>query len=457
MSQVLRMMITPHCTLHPNHQKDLEASGLSKETIAEAGIYTETDHRRIAAMLNRDSYSRKYGPALVFPFHDETGAVVLQRVKPDYPAKQDGKPAAKYLSPTGAPVRAYIPPRVHDMLAAEPTRTVLITEGEKKALMGTQEGFPTIGLTGVDCWHTKKSSALIPDLARIEWKGRKAFIVFDSDAAKNENVQVNESLLGHALKNHGAEVRVVRLPAGPNGEKVGLDDYLLSNTPDGLRRLLDQAEEPELPEPDEVKQPASGLHPEVAAERFLNTTRRNNHSRLVWWREIFWYWSKGCYRERPESEVRSQVTRFLNLHYFKVGKQAVTNVLDQVKAQSILSSQIDPPAWLEAVPGSDWPPHELLLTKNKIIHLSSLFAGGEFTTKPTPALFNTTALDFDFVESEGCAHPDRWLEFLDELWGEDAEAVEALQLWFGYCLAADTSQQKMLGLPSRSTASTCRR
>ena len=43
-------------------------------------------------------------------------------------------------------------------------RVLLITEGEKKALAGSQAGFITIGLTGVDCWHATKSSALIPDL-----------------------------------------------------------------------------------------------------------------------------------------------------------------------------------------------------------------------------------------------------------------------------------------------------
>ena len=63
-----------------------------------------------------------------------------------------------------------------------------------------QAGFATIGLTGVDCWHRKKSSSLLPDLERIELKGRKVFIAFDSDAATNSNVRENESLLADADK-----------------------------------------------------------------------------------------------------------------------------------------------------------------------------------------------------------------------------------------------------------------
>ena len=58
------------------------------------------------------------------------------------------------------------------------------------------------------------------------------YIVFDSDAAHNTNVKINESMLAEALKNRGAEVKVVRLPAGPDDAKVGLDDYLVAHGAD---------------------------------------------------------------------------------------------------------------------------------------------------------------------------------------------------------------------------------
>jgi hypothetical protein len=40
----------------------------------------------------------------------------------------------------------------------------------------------------------------------------------------------------------GAVVVVIRLPAGPNGEKQGLDDFLVRNGPDSLRQMLAEAD-----------------------------------------------------------------------------------------------------------------------------------------------------------------------------------------------------------------------
>ena len=89
----------------------------------------------------------------------------MNRVKPDHPPTRAGK-AAKYLQPSGVPVCAYIPTSLNGELENF-ERVLLITEGEKKALAGSQAGFITIGLTGVDCWHATKSSATIPDLERV--------------------------------------------------------------------------------------------------------------------------------------------------------------------------------------------------------------------------------------------------------------------------------------------------
>jgi putative DNA primase/helicase len=39
--------------------------------------------------------------------------------------------------------------------------------------------------------------------------------------------------------------------------------------------------------------------------------------------------------------------------------------------------------------------------------------------------------------------PRRWFAFLQELWGDDAETIAALQEMFGYLVSGDTRQQKM--------------
>jgi hypothetical protein len=176
-------MITSTCEpsngLFPAHLADLRRSGLTDATIESAGIRSEHDRRKLAAMFNRKSWSQQLGSALLFPYRDADGTTVLVRGKPDRPAQKNGK-SAKYIAPSGSAVRAYFPPGVHRAIEDGATE-VLITEGEKKSLAAYQAGFCCVGLPGVDCWHRRQSTAPIADL-EFAWTGRTAFIVFDSDA-----------------------------------------------------------------------------------------------------------------------------------------------------------------------------------------------------------------------------------------------------------------------------------
>ncbi len=447
--------------LFPHHVRELRASGLSDDTIRNARIHSEDDRVKLARYRNLKSYSAKLGPALVFPFIETDGNVEMRRLKPDRPQKNNKGKVAKYLQPSGVHTRPYFPPGVRDA-AVEPKRELFITEGEKKALKGTQEGFPTIGLTGVDCWRHKQSTSLHRDLEEIKWHNRPTFVVFDSDAVDNDNVRDNECLLAAALKERGAIVKVVRLPFGPNGEKVGLDDYLVGPDRDGFRKLLDAAEEPEPPDPGTLKAPAKDIVFEDEAAAMIARETKDKSQRLWCWNGGFWKWHKSYYREVPDSEIRAMIAIYLNCSFFKVGQAPVGNVLEQLRAQAFLSGRKKPPTWLGKV-GNDlhkkWAAKDLLVAKNAIIHLPTMLDGGTYRIDPTPALFNTNALDFDFVEEADCPKPKRWETFLAELWPDDSEAIEALQMWFGYCLVHDTSQHKILTLigPKRSGKGTIAR
>src|SRR5262249_1530105 len=106
-----------------------------------------------------------------------------------------------------------------------------------------QEGFPTIGLVGVYGWQKKRENKdgpreLIPDLAGIVWQDRTVFLVYDSDASSKRTVAFAEWHLAEVLTKKGAAVKVVRLPAGPDGAKVGLDDFLVAHGAEVFRQLL---------------------------------------------------------------------------------------------------------------------------------------------------------------------------------------------------------------------------
>ncbi len=134
---------------------------------------------------------------------------------------------------------------------------ILVTEGEKKALSADTAGFPCVSVPGVWAWQKKRTRGedgivsgprvMIDDLAAVTWAGRRTFVVFDSDSASKKSVKAAERALASALTSAGADVVVIRLPAGANGEKQGLDDYLVRNGPDALRALLNAAIVPESP------------------------------------------------------------------------------------------------------------------------------------------------------------------------------------------------------------------
>lgn len=430
--------------LLPNHLRDLRGSGLSDETIAAAGIYSETDHRTIAAALNRKTWPRAYGAAMLFPFHDESGAVVLVRAKPDNPPKKNGK-AHKYLQPSGAPIRAYVPASLNGALA-DADRVLLITEGEKKSLAAVQSGFAAIGLTGVEAWHTAKSSSLIPDLERIAWNGRRVYVCFDSDATSNGNVKTAEALLAAVLVARGAKVKIVRFPAGLDGAKVGLDDYLVANGAPELWKLLDVAEDPEPVDAGEIKLPATQLDPAEEAEVSLEKGKVDGLFRLRFWQGSFYVWRHGAYKEKDIQEVKSELVRHLNRRCMHLNNGVLGNILEQLRAQAELTSDTTPPAWL-GTPPAEWQPRDILAARNGIFHLPSIIEGKTpYHLPATPKLFVTSAVDYDVALD--APKPERWFQFLGELWPDDPESIGCLQEWFGLLLTADTTQQKILCLIS---------
>ena len=118
--------------------------------------------------------------------------------------------------------------------------------------------------------------------------------------------------------------------------------------------------------------------------------------------------------------------------------------MESIRAYAHLPASVTPPAWLSATNGRP-DPRVLLPCLSGTLHIPS----GNMLA-PTPALFTVNALDFDYAPDAD--PPERWTRFVEQLWGDDPESVGLLQEWMGYCLVADTSQQKILLLvgPRRS-------
>lgn len=148
----------------------------------------------------------------------------------------------RYSQPPGTGINLYMPPFADwRVTAADPTKPIVITEGELKAACACKHGFACLGLGGVESWHLKGSTALAPAFNAFVWTQRTVYICYDSDAASNPNVVAAENKLAAALTTAGAIPCVVRLPSLLPEAKTGLDDYLVSPNAD-LQHLLDQTE-----------------------------------------------------------------------------------------------------------------------------------------------------------------------------------------------------------------------
>lgn len=220
--------------LHPDHLADLHKSGLTDETIESSGIYTVTpgDIGKKLGGLGNNVVS-----ALAFPYAGFDG---YERFKV---WRENGNKGRKYLQKTGTPNHLYLLPTV-DLKGESP---LLLGEGEKKALALLQAGFQVVGISGIWNWCERgqgykrpKESRPLPDFNLVNWK-RPVTILFDSDGADNHNVRLAAWRLAREVSRRGGQVSVLFLPSGPNGEKVGADDFLVAHDPTSLAELLKTA------------------------------------------------------------------------------------------------------------------------------------------------------------------------------------------------------------------------
>lgn len=221
-------------------EQDLERSGITPEQAAYAGMYFADNAQEVCSDFHPL-------PALVIPYTDpftkETYTIDGQpfsRVRYlETPPTRRGRKPQRYGQPKRTGSLPYFP-RVEgaewEDAIADTDTAICITEGEKKALASCLAGVPTIGLGGV--FNFMRDGSLLPTLRKIEWKKRCVFITFDSDAATNPMILTAEARLADQLSRLGAEVRIVRLPSTPSGDKQGIDDLIVAEGVDSYHARL---------------------------------------------------------------------------------------------------------------------------------------------------------------------------------------------------------------------------
>ena len=204
-----------------------------------------------------DNYAGSFVWSYLIPYFDIKGKRVKDYWRVRYLEELLGKfgpleKSRRYTGPKGAKIRTYFDPTLDwAKELKDDDLLTMIVEGEKKAQCAVNDGVVAIGIGGVDCW--RQGGELLPDLAAISWKGRDVVLFFDSDYKSNPDVQRALIKLDRELRKRGATVRRAEPPNGPNGEKWGYDDCRVNLGKRATLKLVDDAEEIELP-PDKIEE-----------------------------------------------------------------------------------------------------------------------------------------------------------------------------------------------------------
>ncbi len=172
-----------------------------------------------------------------------------------------GARGPKYMQVSNSGVHTYWPrnsPTLWTKAREDVSVDVIITEGEKKAIVACQNGLQCIAVPGVYCFREKGEEKLEEWLEWFQWRGkitcqakdgksytkmsgRKVFICYDSDFKTNPQVRAAARKLADMLAAKGADVFYTLLPEDDLGQKVGLDDYLLVHGIDAFKKLIEKS------------------------------------------------------------------------------------------------------------------------------------------------------------------------------------------------------------------------
>lgn len=164
-----------------------------------------------------------------------------------------GNSAPKYVQGKGTGIHVYLCPLLDwEAVLADPAQSIVITEGEAKAIALCSQGVPCIALGGVSSIRDTDTKEFMPETRGAKWAKRIVLICFDSDQLINPNVKFALEVLRaeFSIKLH-ADVRIVTLPMKPGGfdkdgsalpdEKLGIDDFIQWQGFQAFAKLLAEA------------------------------------------------------------------------------------------------------------------------------------------------------------------------------------------------------------------------
>jgi Domain of unknown function (DUF3854) len=216
--------------LAPQHAKLIEDSKVSPDVAAARGYFTATTKVELRN-LGFAEYQRIV-PAMVVPVYGVTGEIVNYQIRPDIPRippSRDGRKRKplKYETVAGSRICLDVPPSVRHQLK-DPAIPLYVTEGPRKADSAVSHGLCCVSILGVWNWrgtNEDNGKVALADWEYVALNGRIVYLAFDSDILQKVSVHKALKRLKAFLELRGAHVKIIYLPSGGGGAKVGLDDF----------------------------------------------------------------------------------------------------------------------------------------------------------------------------------------------------------------------------------------
>lgn len=114
----------------------------------------------------------------------------------------------------------------------------------------------------------------------------------------------------------------------------------------------------------------------------------------------------------------------------------ISDVAEALAAVTFMPETVDNPSWLPGVP-APFPASEAVVCANGILHVRS-----QALHPLTPRLFSHVAVPFAY--DADAPDPEKWLEFLGQLWPDDDASIATLREFFGYILSGRTDMHAIL-------------
>lgn len=235
-------------SLYPEHRKELEASAIAPEIAAARGYRTvgrptanddapRQELKRLGIPKWAIDEDRLF-PGLLIPLYRATGERVSAQWKPRAAVRNSAGKLMKYASVKGRASVLDVHPINRDRIV-DPTVSLWVTEGVKKADSLASWGLCVVALSGVFNWRSNMGT--LGDWEDIPLRGREVVICFDADARSNPLVLKAMVRFGRWLKSKGAgRIFYLIVPSAVGTTEVkGTDDFLAAGGT--IDQLLDAA------------------------------------------------------------------------------------------------------------------------------------------------------------------------------------------------------------------------